>query len=268
MKGIYKGKPVAAKIIKKGSCEEEAKIMEDLSNCENTVKVLAHSENCIVMDYIKNDLDHFLSKRTRYLKVTEIQKIVKQILEALVGVHAKGYSHRDLKPNNILIDQKSKVQLADFGLARKTGNSVKCSPQRYKKIYRPPEMLVMKNRFSYSSYVDMWAMGCVFMEIFCHKPLFSRRDGAMQLSEIAEKLGTPTKEGSSMLFRNKSRAMREYYKSLLVADPNFDLTDLFPPHYPANVIEAAADLAKRMLTWDYKKRITAEDALNHYFFLL
>ena len=72
--------------------------------------------------------------------------------------------HRDLKPQNLLIDRQGYIKLADFGLARAFGMPVRTYTHEVVTLwYRAPEIL-LGSKF-YSTSVDVWSLGCVFAEM-------------------------------------------------------------------------------------------------------
>jgi serine/threonine protein kinase len=72
--------------------------------------------------------------------------------------------HRDLKPQNLLIDVRGYIKLADFGLARAFGMPVRTYTHEVVTLwYRAPEIL-LGSKF-YSTSVDVWSLGCVFAEM-------------------------------------------------------------------------------------------------------
>ncbi|CAD8063936.1 unnamed protein product [Paramecium sonneborni] len=135
-------------------------------------------------DYIKN-----LKKQKKQLTQIQLQCITYQLLRGLAFIHGKGMAHRDIKPQNILID-KMIVKYCDFGSSKiisggQINTSYLCS--RY---YRAPELIF--GATDYSINIDIWSLGCVFAELILLEPLFPGESSVDQLVEIMKVLGTPT----------------------------------------------------------------------------
>ena len=72
--------------------------------------------------------------------------------------------HRDLKPQNLLIDKNGNIKLADFGLARAFGLPVKTYTHEVVTLwYRAPEIILIKKDYDFS--VDIWSIGCILFEL-------------------------------------------------------------------------------------------------------
>lgn len=85
--------------------------------------------------------------------------------------HSRGIMHRDLKPQNLLVDKKGTLKLADFGLARAFMIPLRSYTHEVVTLwYRAPEILLGQK--TYSPAVDMWSIGCIFAEIVTHRPLW------------------------------------------------------------------------------------------------
>jgi len=98
----------------------------------------------------------------------------KQLLDGCAAIHAAGITHRDLKPNNILIDHKYNLKITDFGLSHIAAEGVDPTQKRMKtswvgtRGYRAPE-LVLKAR--YSNQADVFALGvCLFVMLCARQP--------------------------------------------------------------------------------------------------
>ncbi|KAF1743035.1 hypothetical protein MXB_923 [Myxobolus squamalis] len=145
---------------------------------------------CLVFEHMQEDLKSFLSKNT--LSQQEALKLFSQILSATAYCHGYRILHRDIKPQNILIDSDRNIKMADFGLARCFG--IPLRPYTHEVVtlwYRAPEIL-LKNEF-YSAAVDMWSIGCVYVEMLIARPLFPGDTEIGQLIKIFKILGTPDK---------------------------------------------------------------------------
>ncbi len=110
--------------------------------------------------------------------------------------------HRNLKPDNILIDKDGKTILADFAMARMMIRSLadytpedpkerdRSGREARRLWYRAPELLLRKA--TYTQEVDMWSVGCVLAEIATFSVLFEGDSEIEQLFKIFSLLGTPS----------------------------------------------------------------------------
>ncbi|KAI0500874.1 hypothetical protein KFK09_019092 [Dendrobium nobile] len=178
-----------------------------------------------------------------------------QILRGIAYCHSHRVLHRDLKPQNLLIDRRTNaLKLADFGLARAFGIPVRTFTHEVVTLwYRAPEILLGARQ--YSTPVDVWSVGCIFAEMVNQRPLFPGDSEIDELFKIFRILGTPTEEtwpGVSSL---------PDFKSAFPKWPSKDLATVVPNLEPAGV-----DLLSKMLRLEPSKRITARQALQHEYF--
>ena len=100
-----------------------------------------------------------------------LQSYMFQMIAGLNFCHARRILHRDLKPQNLLIDRSGALKLADFGLARAFGIPVRTYTHEVVTLwYRAPEILLGQQQ--YSTPVDMWSIGTIFAEMVMKQPLY------------------------------------------------------------------------------------------------
>ncbi|KAK3293379.1 kinase-like domain-containing protein [Chaetomium fimeti] len=115
----------------------------------------------LVMEYYPHgNLQQMIRDQKKPFKKSEIAEILKQTAEGLLYIHGRGVTHRDLKPDNILLRSKNPLALAltDFGLAKRKGGDSYMKTMCGTLAYMAPEMWECEN---YTNAVDIWALGVV-----------------------------------------------------------------------------------------------------------
>ncbi|CAL5339863.1 hypothetical protein CsSME_00023678 [Camellia sinensis var. sinensis] len=239
-KGELRDLPLAVKIISKAkmttaiSIEDvrrEVKILKALSGHKHLVRFYDACEDAnnvyIVMELCEGGelLDKILSRGGRYIE-EDAKLIVVQILSVVAFCHLQGVVHRDLKPENFLFTSRNEdadMRLIDFGLSDFIRPEERLNDIVGSAYYVAPEVL----HRSYSLEADIWSVGVITYILLCgSRPFWARTESGI-------------------------------FRAVLRADPNFD--DLPWPSVSAE----AKDFVKRLLNKDYRKRMTAAQALNH-----
>lgn len=150
------------------------KLLNEL-NHPNIVKLheIMHTKGklCMLFEYVDSDLYQFRKSFKTDIPTKTVKSIMYQLLQGLNQTHNLKIVHRDIKPQNILMNNAGVLKLADFGLARSRGIPISNQTSEVVTLwYRPPDVILGSEDYSYS--IDMWAVGCIFAELSNRKVLF------------------------------------------------------------------------------------------------
>eukprot|EP01117_Protostelium_nocturnum_P013051 TRINITY_DN4840_c0_g1_i4.p1 TRINITY_DN4840_c0_g1~~TRINITY_DN4840_c0_g1_i4.p1 ORF type:complete len:581 (+),score=165.09 TRINITY_DN4840_c0_g1_i4:218-1744(+) len=169
-------KPAAIKVIKKRSLEEEemygrvkkeSEIMMQLDH-PNIIKLYevleTQKELMIVMELVAGgqDLLKFVNRRTDFSE-NAARTIFKQILSAIDYCHSKSIFHRDIKHDNLLVNNEDVVKLIDFGLSRTIEQGTLGTTFCGTPAYSAPEMVLGKKYNGEN--IDVWSLGIVLYSL-------------------------------------------------------------------------------------------------------
>ncbi|XP_030757806.1 cyclin-dependent kinase 7 [Sitophilus oryzae] len=198
---------VAVKKIKLGSRVEaqdginrtalrEIKLLQELhhENLIGLLDVFGHMSNVsLVFDFMDTDLEVVIKDNTIILTTANIKSYTLQTLKGLEYLHLNWILHRDLKPNNLLVNDKGVLKIGDFGLAKMFGSPNRVNThQVVTRWYRAPELLFGAKQ--YGTCIDIWAVGCILAELLLRVPLFPGESDLDQLTKIFDVFGNPTEE--------------------------------------------------------------------------
>lgn len=242
----------------------EISLLKELDHA-NVVQLLdvihADQKLYLVFEYLDMDLkkhmDDFSSNNDDWSGLPEnlSKSYLRQLLDGIAYCHDHRVLHRDLKPQNLLIDNRGCIKLADFGLARAFGIPMRAYTHEVITLwYRAPEILLGSK--GYDMAVDVWSLGCIFAEMLTKHPLFPGDSEIDQLFRIFRTLGTPDETiwpGVCKLPDFKAQFPRWEPQNLA-------------SFLPSTLSHHGKDLFKKLLIYDPAKRITAREALAHPYF--
>ncbi|KAL5659531.1 hypothetical protein ACJX0J_032694, partial [Zea mays] len=209
----------------------EVRILSSLTGHSNLVQFYDAFEDednvYIVMELCKGGelLDRILARGGKYSE-EDAKVVMVQILGVVSFCHLQGVVHRDLKPENFLFsskDENSPLKVIDFGLSDFVKPDERLNDIVGSAYYVAPEVL----HRSYGTEADMWSIGVIAYILLCgSRPFWARTESGI-------------------------------FRAVLKAEPSFDEAP-----WPTLTAEAK-DFVKRLLNKDYRKRMTAAQALSH-----
>ncbi|XP_054722380.1 cyclin-dependent kinase 14-like [Uloborus diversus] len=239
----------------------EASLLRGLKHANIvTLHDIIHTRETLtfVFEYVHTDLSQYLERHPGGLHPKNIKLFLFQLLRGLAFCHQRRVLHRDLKPQNLLISETGELKLADFGLARaKSVPSHTFSHEVVTLWYRPPDVLLGST--NYSTSLDMWGVGCIFIEMVIGKAAFQgMKDTMDQLDKIWRVLGTPTEETWDGVteFPNYKPQKFGHHKPQVLSAAFPRLTE----------ITLGEKLAQSFLQLQPRLRISASEAIRHAYF--
>ncbi|KAK8397239.1 hypothetical protein O3P69_004744 [Scylla paramamosain] len=194
------------------------------------------------------------SKQKQTIPISYIKLYMYQLFRSLAYIHSLGVCHRDIKPQNLLLDPETGVlKLCDFGSAKHLVRGEPNVSYICSRYYRAPELIF--GATDYTTNIDVWSAGCVLAELLLGQPIFPGDSGVDQLVEIIKVLGTPTREQ----IREMNPNYTEFKFPQIKSHP---WQKVFRQRTP----EDAINLVSRLLEYTPSARITPLQACAHKFF--
>ena len=245
----------------------EVMLLQELNGHDNIIRLLnvIKAENDIdlylIFDYMEADL--FAVIRSNILQDIHKKFIIYQTLKALKFIHSADIIHRDLKPSNIFLNSDCHVKLGDFGLARtlnsgKQGLNGVITDYVATRWYRAPEMLL--GSINYGKPIDMWSVGCILFELLVGRPLLPGKSTKEMIVFMFEVTGFPDRKEYDEV-KEECEIQIEYDNLLSERIRRRKTIKQLVSGYCNDPV--AIDLLGKLLLFNPKKRLTAEEALEH-----
>ncbi|XP_045164179.1 cyclin-dependent kinase 18-like isoform X2 [Mercenaria mercenaria] len=222
-----------------------------------TLHDIVHTEKSLtlVFEYLEKDLKQYMDDCGNIMSMTNVKIFLYQLLRGLAYCHKRQVLHRDLKPQNLLINERGELKLADFGLARAKSIPTKTYSNEVVTLwYRPPDVLLGSTE--YGTPIDMWGVGCIFYEMACGRPLFPGSTVEDELHLIFKTLGTPDDNVYPGLSQNEEYL--SYSIPVYTAEPLINIA----PRLDGDGL----DLLAKLLQYQAKLRTSAAEGTRHAFF--
>lgn len=211
----------------------------------------------LVLEYVPETVyrvaRHY-SKNRQTIPLIYIKLYMYQLFRALAYIHSLGVCHRDIKPQNLLLDPDSAVlKLCDFGSAKVLVPNEPNVAYICSRYYRAPELIF--GATDYTVNIDTWSAGCVLAELLLGQPIFPGDSGVDQLVEIIKVLGTPTRE--------QIREMNQHYTEFRFPQIKpHPWSRVFRTRTPSDAIS----LTSSLLEYTPSTRLSPLQACAHSFF--
>ena len=232
----------ACKILLKSNIKDE----DDEIRCKREMDILKkmHHVNVVrIYEIVSTDTTHYIfmdfcAKGELFNYIVQQQHLSEeksaffyyQLINGIEYIHKKGVCHRDLKPENLLLTEKMKLKIIDFGLSNYFKGNLLETPCG-SPCYASPEMVMGKKYNGFC--IDIWSSGIILYAMLC---------GYLPFEEVEND------EYNEVLFKNIVECNVEYPREFITP--------------------VARDLLMKILVKDPEKRITIDEIKQHNFYLL
>jgi serine/threonine protein kinase len=217
-----------------------------------------------VFEYVPIKLSEFIKNKKYTFEINN--NICSQILLGIEFIHSKNITHRDLKPQNIMLKESNgqfQIKIIDFGMSQILIESSPSSPGVSTSWYRAPEICC--KYINYDKKSDMWSVGCIIYEIFSKKALLyecSKDNDSSLINKILQLL--------PIIPDNIEELIPKKYLSNIKCDIKrkkfIDLITNSEIKKKIDNIDILEDLLENLINLDHDKRFNSSKALCHPFF--
>ncbi|CAG8732212.1 541_t:CDS:2, partial [Ambispora leptoticha] len=213
--------------------QREIALLKELQH-ENIVQYLGCQRDDetlnIFLEYVPGGSVTTILNNYGALEEPLVRSFVRQILQGLEYLHGKDIIHRDIKGANVLVDNKGRIKISDFGISKKVEDQIRASIS----VHRPslqgsifwmaPEVI---KQTAYTSKADIWSLGCLIVEMFTRNHPFPEFNQMQAMFKIG--------------------------------------TQSCAPEIPENISDEAKDFLKKTFEPNHNDRPTANELSTHPF---
>lgn len=269
------------------SAIREMSLCKELNN-KNITKlmdiVLENKSIYMAFEYCEHDLLQIIHYHShpeiKPIPIKNVKSLIWQILNGVLYLHKNWIFHRDLKPANIMVTSNGCVKIGDLGLARKFNDPLQSLYTGDKVVvtiwYRAPELL-MGARY-YTPAIDLWAVGCILAELLSLRPIFKGEEAKFDINnkklvpfqknqflKIIEILGIPNESNWQNINNYPEYYSFQQMLNGYSGNSNSNLLNWYKLIGGNNKL--CYKLLEQLMIYDPNKRLTAESALFHEFFM-
>lgn len=231
-------------------------------NIIKLIEVLIDKHILMIFEYVESDMQkYFKSLVSTESRLSIAKSFLRQMLQGLDYLHNNNILHRDLKPQNILIDRNRRLYIADFGLSRyRAGNKMTLEIQSL--WYRSPEVVFGLQKYSES--LDIWGVFLMFYEMVERKVMFQAASEVDLIIKWLQLYGHPAYKDYSLLY---DKSLYPHFKTAFPKYQKMKKSEMMAKYFTSAFWdESALDLLMRMGRLNPEERLCCKAALSHQFF--
>ena len=256
------------KPISNNKIKREILVLKYLKDCPNSIHLIdiTKGESSDIYCLIYNNISGYeLKSMSINITPDDLKLYIYKILQCLSFCHSKNIMHRDIKPGNIVVNNLTKeLNVIDWGISEYYIDNYIYNTRVGTIYFKAPELLLEYKKYNYA--IDIWGVGCIFGAILFQKDiLFKGKNLNEQLTKIVEVFGYQEIENFWKKYKDEIK-MNEIILEKMKKYEKKEWGTFINSNNKYLITDDAIDLLDKLLKFDFKERITAQEALKHKYF--